>query len=375
MKKFIIFMLAILATTVTYGQTIEKSKLFDNTYIGVNGGTFGFSHQECNGFENFGKSIRGDASLRLGKMVTPVLGFEIEGEVGIGYFTTFVDHTFVSWNTLFNFNHIFHPYRGEPDKVEFIPLFGIGWHHTYGTITNNIASKVGMQINFNLGEKKAWQFNIIPTMNYIMTDNGFDNFPTRQPRFDVCRSYVNLQIGFTYKFKNSKGTHNFVISPYLYTQNDIDDLMNQVNQQRELVNNQEKTLKQKDIQIKSLMDENAHLKNRKETVNKTTVTIPTTIGFEIGSDKIPTTQRPNMIILANKLKESDSNITIVGYADKNTGSHERNMELSEARANSVANELIKLGVNLDNINVVGKGATEQLFDENDANRVVIFVTE
>ena len=67
-----------------------------------------------------------------------------------------------------------------------------------------------MQINFNLGEKKAWQFNIIPTMNYIMTDNGFDNFPTRQPRFDVCRSYVNLQIGFTYKFKNSKGTHNFV---------------------------------------------------------------------------------------------------------------------------------------------------------------------
>ena len=79
--------------------------------------------------------------------------------------------------------------------------------------------------------------------------------------------------------------------------------------------------------------------------------------------------------LANKLKESDSNITIVGYADKNTGTHERNMELSEARANSVANELIKLGINPDNINVVGKGATEQLFDENGANRVVIFVTE
>lgn len=78
---------------------------------------------------------------------------------------------------------------------------------------------------------------------------------------------------------------------------------------------------------------------------------------------------------ANMLKDSGANIELVGFADAATGSDKRNMELSLARANAVADALIKCGVNKDKITVIGKGATEQIFGENDANRVVIFKTK
>ena len=65
----------------------------------------------------------------------------------------------------------------------------------------------------------------------------------------------------------------------------------------------------------------------------------------------------------------------VAASAKPTSSDKRNMELSLARANAVADALVACGVDKDKISVVGKGATEQIFGENDANRVVIFTTK
>ena len=50
-------------------------------------------------------------------------------------------------------------------------------------------------------------------------------------------------------------------------------------------------------------------------------------------------------------------------------------EISKLRAESVANELKKLGVKEDSITIDGMGSSEQVFDENDANRVVIFTVD
>lgn len=369
MKKFIFMLVAMFAAVTMSAQTVEKSKFFDNTYLGVNGGVSAWLHPSHHGFDNFGESIKGIGSLRLGKFVTPILGFELEGEVGMANRDKFVDHTLVSANMLFNMNNVFHPYRGEPDLAEFVPFVGIGWHHTYGSmITNNIASKFGMQVNFNMGKAKAWQINVIPSINYIMTDDGFD-MPTNQPRFDVCRAYVNLQVGVTYKFKNSKKTHNFVVSPYRYTQKEFDEINNKVNELRNK-NNDLNEINNR------LIEELNELKSRKindsTTVN---MNVNSAIGFEIGSAEIPHTQRGNILSIANVLKDSGANIELVGFADAATGSDKRNMELSLARANAVADALIKCGVNKDKITVIGKGATEQIFGENDANRVVIFKTK
>lgn len=373
MKKLLFLFVALIATVTMSAQTLEKSKFFDNTYVGLTTGVSGWLHPTCNGFDNFGNSIRSLSSVRLGKMVTPILGLELEGEVGMANMVKFVDHTTFGANILVNLNNSFHPYRGEPDKVEFVPFMGIGWMHTYGVITNNMASKFGMQVNFNVGEKKAWQINVIPSINYVMTDNGFSSELTGQPRFDACRSFLNLQVGFTYKFKNSKGTHNFVISPYTYTQSDIDELMGEINEQRKLINEKDKAISENNKLIKSLKADVKNL-NSRETVEKP-IDIQTTVGFNIGNSDVNQIQRGNLIRIAKLVKDNDLKITIVGYADKETGSDERNMELSKLRAESVANELKELGVKEDSITINGMGSTQQVFDENDANRVVIFTVD
>lgn len=371
MKKIVSVLTAMLAVLSINGQTLEKSKFFDNTYIGLNTGVSGWLHPTCNNFDNFGKSIKSVSSLRIGKMITPILGIEIEGEVGMANQIKFVDHTTVGANMLFNLNNAFHPYRGEPDNVEFLPFIGLGWHHTYGIVTNNLASKFGMQINFNVDKKKAWQINIIPSINYIMTDNGFSSTPTGQPRLDACRAFVNLQVGVTYRFKNSKGSHNFVISPYKYTQSDYDELMDKINKQRKIIAQKDKALRASRLAIHSLTNRTDSINNK----NTNPIDIETTIGFNIGQADINPIQRGNLLRIAKIVKENNLKIHIIGYADKNTGTNKRNLELSKMRATNVAKELQKLGVREDAIVISGVGSEQQIFEENDANRVVIFTVD
>ena len=63
-----------------------------------------------------------------------------------------------------------------------------------------------------------------------------------------------------------------------------------------------------------------------------------------------------------------------GYADKNTGSAAYNKRLSVRRAEAVKKVIVdKYGIDTDRIDVLGVGDTEQLYNDNNWNRVVIFV--
>jgi outer membrane protein OmpA-like peptidoglycan-associated protein len=71
----------------------------------------------------------------------------------------------------------------------------------------------------------------------------------------------------------------------------------------------------------------------------------------------------------------DFNVTLVGYADKKTGTYEINQRISERRANAVKDRLVKLGVPAERIMTFFKGDTVQPFAENAKNRVVICALE
>ena len=71
-------------------------------------------------------------------------------------------------------------------------------------------------------------------------------------------------------------------------------------------------------------------------------------------------------------RKFDRNISIVGYADKNTGNPEINMMYSQKRALKAKEELVnKYGIDASRISVSAKGDTVQPFTENDRNRCVI----
>lgn len=109
-------------------------------------------------------------------------------------------------------------------------------------------------------------------------------------------------------------------------------------------------------------------------VSKTVVS--NVVYFKINSAKIRKNQEINIFNTAQYAKDNNQKITIVGYADKNTGTAAYNMKLSERRAKAVAKMLTdKFGVSPENINIEWKGSDEQVYAENAWNRIVIMNAE
>ncbi len=103
----------------------------------------------------------------------------------------------------------------------------------------------------------------------------------------------------------------------------------------------------------------------------------TTVRFTINSDKIMPTEQVNIYNMAEWLKSNpDQKIVVCGYADKDTGTSEYNMGLSERRANAVADELVNTyGISRDRLTVKYDGSSVQPYGTNDWNRIVIFTQE
>ncbi len=100
----------------------------------------------------------------------------------------------------------------------------------------------------------------------------------------------------------------------------------------------------------------------------------TTVRFKINSSAITPNEEVNIYNMAEWLKANPKeNIVIVGYADRDTGTAEYNMALSERRANAVADALVNnYGIDRNRLTIKYEGSNEQPYQTNDWNRIVIF---
>lgn len=114
-------------------------------------------------------------------------------------------------------------------------------------------------------------------------------------------------------------------------------------------------------------------------VTKDCVNAPlmTTVRFTINSAKIMPTEEVNVYNMAEWMKANpNEKVTIVGYADKDTGTSEYNLALSERRANAVADALVNTyGIDRDRLNIRFDGSDVQPYSTNDWNRIVIFTQQ
>ena len=102
------------------------------------------------------------------------------------------------------------------------------------------------------------------------------------------------------------------------------------------------------------------------------ITSKASVFFNINKSKIASKKDlVNVKELAESAKANGKTIVVTGYADSKTGSAEYNQKLSERRAQAVADELVKMGVDSDKIEVVGKGGVEELSPISYNRRVVV----
>ena len=373
MKKLVLLFAAAAMAVSVSAQTVTESKTFDNFYIGINGGA-----QVKTTNEAWMKNLNSNAGLRIGRWFTPVFGLAAESNV---YFNDHCSHFMPQSKTIarymntsliatVNFSNWFAGYKGEPRTFEFVPVFGFGWGHTFGTEDNFnvLTSKAGIDFTFNLGSKKAWQIYVEPSMNWALNGYGYEGVA-----YDINKSAFQLNAGIVYKFKNSNGSHNFTIAQ-LRDQSEIDGLNSQINNLRNDLNNKDSQLSAKDTQIKDLQNALDECNKKPKYVKPATATnLQPTVLFQQGKSNVEKSQMPNIELIAQYMKNHpEANIEIKGYASPE-GPKELNQKLSEKRAEAVKKVLVKkYKIAAGRLTTKGMGAKDKLFKQVEFNRVSTF---
>lgn len=369
MKKIFTLFAGLMAAATISAQTVLESKTFDNVYIGINGGlaTKATGHAWL-------KDMNPNVGLRIGRNFTPVFGLAAESNV---YFKNTNGHTTGTvvngMNTSLlgttNLTNLFGGYNGEPRMFELTALYGLGWGHVFGHPTENykadmLTSKAALDFGFNLGQKKAWQLYVEPAMIWALNGNGYQGV-----KYDVNRASFQLNVGLVYKFKNSNGSHNFVVAE-LRDQAEIDILNNKINHLRGELAGKDDEIADMDRQIAELKQQLADCQNQTTTACER---LQPVVIFRQGKSTIDRAQYASIELIAKYMKDNqDAKVEIKGYASPE-GSAKFNQKLSQARAEAVKKALVKrYNISADRIEAKGMGATNKLSERVEFNRVATF---
>ena len=391
-KLFLALAAAVLTVSVSAQEkeVVTAHKTFDNWYLGINAGA-ATPMQEW-GDVGFMKGMAPSVGLRLGKNFTTSFGLAVDGNA---YFEsndkslmnarTFIDAINVDALGTLNLSNFFGGYLGKPRRVELIALGGFGWTHQFGlSRANGFNSKVALDLAFNLGANRAVQFYLEPALVFGLWDNGrMANALSRHGsnfKFDSRSGLFQLNLGLNFKFGTSNGTKNFAFAR-LRDQGEIDDLNARINELREESDSKDRRIARDLRRIAELEDSlEAAKKVKAPVVNKVTkvVTVnnnvlqPTVI-FGQGKSSVDAAQMASVAMIAKYMKNHpESKILIKGYASPE-GNPELNQKLSVARAQSVKDALVsRYGIAASRLTIQGMGATDELFDELDFNRVATF---
>lgn len=391
-KLFLALAAAVLTVSVSAQEkeVVTAHKTFDNWYLGINAGA-ATPMQEW-GDAGFMKGMAPSVGLRLGKNFTTSFGLAVDGNA---YFEsndkslmnarTFIDAINVDALGTLNLSNFFGGYLGKPRRVELIALGGFGWTHQFGlSRANGFNSKVALDLAFNLGANRAVQFYLELAVVFGLWDNGrMGNALSRHGsnfKFDSRSGLFQLNLGLNFKFGTSNGTKNFAFAR-LRDQGEIDDLNARINELRDESDSKDRRIARDLRRIAELEDSlEAAKKVKAPVVNKVTkvVTVnnnvlqPTVI-FGQGKSSVDAAQMASVAMIAKYMKNHpESKILIKGYASPE-GNPELNQKLSVARAQSVKDALVsRYGIAASRLTIQGMGATDELFDELDFNRVATF---
>lgn len=350
MKKFLSFLMAMVFAISAWAQVptqvLESSKVSDNIELTIKSGVTAPATSP--------KHLRSISGIELRKNLTPITGIGIEGDwtVNTSRSKTTFDHQLVGAFATTNLMNLFAGYPGSPRVFEIETVVGAGWLHEYMNGPGDLNSwytKYGLNLRFNLNDK--FSLSLKPAIVYNMKDG-------QHMRYNVHNGYLEAQVGLTYRFPTSNGTHNFAYVD-MYSQADIDALNAEINE-----------LRSREPLIREVIVE-------KVITNTTEIAaipvLENAVGFTINSAMVSPIEMANIANVAKVLKANpEMNLLIKGYADKDTGTTEYNKVLATHRAQAVKDALVDMGIDAERLEIDGVGASVQPYSTNDWNRAVTF---
>ena len=320
---------------------IETPKIMDNWYIGVGGQVT--TPLDFNGVF----PLNGSAAVTLGKELTPIFGVNVEDNVwfsshkngshefGVPHFDAIPDHNFVRANYLglngtVNLSNLLCGYTGKPRKFEVQTVTGLGWWHVFtphasDRMRDDLAAKTGLNMLFNLGQKKAHTIYVQPAVLWNLTNPGSHH---DHIAFNKNGAQLSLQVGYVFHFKASNGTHHF--KTY-----DVGAMMDEINRlNAELAKKPTEVVR--DHYIEKVVEKNT-------VVNADNVVVY----FAFDSDELDSRAKEEL----NKLGQNG--VYCVDAWASSEGSTEYNLALSQRRADAVKAYLENRGCKVDT--AVGHG--------------------
>lgn len=395
MKKILSILAAAVITLSASAQEVGfyGNKFKDNWYIGGNAGV-------GTGTTNHAllKNLNLNAGFRFGKLFSPVFGLGIEGnlyfsnkhggeslgELGksVNYDPSFISNSYLGFVATINMNNAIGGYFGEPRKFEVILAPGFGWGHNFGknapgTVLNSFVNKLAVDLCYNFGDDKQYQLYVEPSLNYLIAgiddpERDDENVINNIVHYDINNSYLQLNVGFIYKFMTSNGTHNFALVESC-DNDEIEKLNKAINDLR--AQNEADAAKIITLQKgNEVIQDSINACKTEEVPVVEEIKTPDlpTVFYAVNSSKISPAQEANVAVAAEVLKNHpEYNLIVKGYASPE-GSHSGNNVLGENRANAVKTMLVnKFKISADRIKAQGCGETDELFPIFEFNRVAM----
>jgi outer membrane protein OmpA-like peptidoglycan-associated protein len=292
-------------------------------------------------------------SVAVGKWFTPGLGLRTKANalwLSKAFDSKSDKYLAINEQALFNLHNLLGGY--DEDRFwNFIPYAGAGVARNFDAKANSFVLSAGILNTFKVGKKLFLNLDL----GYYSYDRAFAGPKSSGIRPGHRFNQLSLEVGVTYNL--GKGTWNKtpdVDAIKALSQGQIDALNAQ------LTDAQSENARLKDLLANQQKEVAQATAVATKTVTKV-VAAPVSVFFNINKSKIASKKDlQNVSDLVKTAKENNSKLVVTGYADSKTGSAAYNQKLSEKRAQTVADELVKMGVDRNNIEIVAAGGVTTL---------------
>lgn len=392
MKKFfLVLCVAVMACATATAQQndgeklrwkgFETNKFWDNWEISAGVGISRLDIANKAGTNEPGKFFNRNSwnlNASATKWIVPILGVRLQldgghfqnyamnsATFGTGAFQ--IPYVFVHGDVMVNLSNWIGGYR--EDRIYYaVPYVGFGYtamswtEKTRGTYNGEYAATFGLLNKFRLCQNIDLNLDL---RSWLFPEKGLPAEVECGGRYAFA--FIG-SIGVTYRFNKTSWTP-------AYSQTVVDGYVDSIDKLNREVNNANENIGTLNKEIEELEAENKELKKSVAPVAEQVVNVHTVVFFDKNVHELSTFAMATIDKYVSSMKSTNTKITVIGYADRSTGTPEFNDAISQKRAEAVKEYMVAKGIAENRIEVKWVGANEPAFSEDDVeiNRCVVIM--